>query len=82
MPLIWARYCSGEISRVGTDKSADPLSPRDRKLGQKPHKNPFLDRFQTTTHGGSLLASNTVLFLYKLLLIVLFLGPIRAFILR
>ena len=26
-------YCSGEIGRVGTDKSADPLSSRDRNLG-------------------------------------------------
>ena len=69
-------YYSGEISRVSTDKSADPLSSRDRNLGQKPYKNPFLDRFQTITHRGSLLVSNIVLFLYKLLLIVLFLGPI------
>ena len=69
-------YCSGEIGRVGTDKSADPLSSRDRNLGQKPHKNPFLDRFQTIIHRGSLLVSNIVLFLHKLSLIVLFLGPI------
>ena len=69
-------YCSGEISRVGTNKSADPLSSRDRNLGQKPYKNPFLDRFQKTTHRGSLLVSNIVLFLHKLSLIVLFLGPI------
>ena len=74
-------YCSREIGRVGTDKSADPLSSRDWNLGQKPYKNPFLDRFQTIIYRGSLLVSNIVLFLYKLLLIVLFLGPIQVFIL-
>ena len=52
---------SEEISRVSTDKSADPLSSRDRNLGQEPHKNPFLDRFKKKIYRGSLLVLNIVL---------------------
>ena len=63
---------SREISHVSTDKSIDLLSSHDQNLGQKPYKNPFLDRFQIIIYRGSLLVLNIVLFLYKLLLIILF----------
>ena len=52
---------SGEISRASTDKSVDPLSSRDQNLGQKPYKNPFLDRFQIRIYRESLLVLNIVL---------------------
>ena len=52
---------SREISRVSTNKSVDPLSSRDRNLGQELYKNPFLDRFQTRIYRESLLVSNIVL---------------------